>query len=91
MVIIMYIETSLIIDFQKRYPAHHSCVLEEALEECGVWYPGVTAVRLEWDEPKATLEEICGTMYYIIKKDIIWFVNPDDLWDDIEEYMASHY
>jgi len=84
-------DTGLIIDFKGRYPSHSIEVLEDALEECGIWHPGLTAVRLEWDEPEATLEEICSAMYYIIKKNIIWFVNPDDLWSDIEEYMSSHY
>lgn len=88
----MYIDTSLIIDFQKRYPCHSIKILKDALEEeCGVWYSGLTEVKLEWDNPEATLEEVCNTMYFIIHKNIISFTNPDDLWDDIEEYITSHY
>ena len=87
----MYIETSLIIDFKKRYPEHHSCILEEAIEECGIWYPSATAVRAEWEDDDATLEEICSVMYMIVVNNIMWFAKPDPLWEDIEEYMTSHY
>lgn len=87
----MYMDTSLIVDFKKRYPSHSIEVLKDALEECGIWHPGLTAVRLEWDDPDATLEEVCDTMYFIIQKDIMSFANPDDLWVDIEDYMDSHY
>lgn len=87
----VYIDVSLIDDFKKRYPDHHSGILDDIIEECGIWYPSLTAVRAEWEDWDATLEEVCGAMYFVINQNIIWFTSPDSLWEDIDEYMSSHY
>ena len=81
----------LIDDFKKRYPDHHTGILDDIIEECGIWYPSLTAVRAEWEDWEATLEEVCGAMYFVINQNIIWFTSPDSLWEDIDEYMSSHY
>lgn len=87
----VYIDVSLIQDFKKRYPGHHTGILDDIIEECGIWYPSVTSVQAEWEDFTATLEEICGTMYFVINQNTIWFTSPDGLWEDIDEYMSSHY
>jgi len=87
----VYIDVSLIDDFKKRYPNHHTGILDDIIEECGIWYPSLTAVRAEWEDWNATLEEVCGAMYFVINKNTIWFTSPDSLWEDIDEYMSSHF
>lgn len=87
----VYIDMSLIDDFKKRYPDHHTGILDDIIEECGIWYPSVTSVQAEWEDFTATLEEVCGAMYFVINQNTIWFASPDGLWEDIDEYMSSHY
>lgn len=82
----MYIDVALINDFQKRYPNVYVSVIEEILEECGIWY-SANGIRAETEDFEMTLEEICSVYYYIIDKNTIKFCNPDQLWEDIEEYL----
>ena len=72
----MYIDVALINDFQKRYPNVYVSVIEEIF-------------RAETEDFEMTLEEICSVYYYIIDKNTIKFCNPDQLWEDIEEYLKS--
>lgn len=87
----MYIDVALINDFLHRYPDELASILEDAIEVCGVWYPALESVQAEWEDFNATLEEVCSVMYFVVNQNIIWFANPDNLWEDIDEYMSSHY
>lgn len=83
----MYIDVALIDDFKKRYGYRHD--LELFIENCGVWFPSIEKVREEWEEPDATLEEICSVYYFIVDGDNILFTPPSEFWEDADEFIKE--
>lgn len=81
----MYIDAALTNDWQKRYPNVAISYLEDVLEYCGTWYPA-EGIKAETEDFDMTLEEIASVYYFIIEGNEIKFTNPDELWEDIEEY-----
>ena len=84
----MYIDVALIDDFRKRYPSHYEISIEKILEECGIWCT-IASTRAKNEDPDITLEEICSVYYFAIEGNKIFFCNPDEFWDDVEEYFSS--
>lgn len=82
----MYIDVALIDDFNKKYPQYLGSELEKILNECGIWY-SADGIRAETEDFEMSLEEICSVYYFIINKNKIKFCSPDQLWEDIEEYL----
>lgn len=84
----MYIDVALINDFMKRYPSILTSQLEDIIEQCGVWST-VGNSRALMEDFEITLEELCNIYYFVIEKNKMFFVNPDEFWDDVEEYFSS--
>ena len=83
----MYIDVALIDDFGKRYTNKSISLIEDLLEECGIWY-SADGIRAEREDFDMTLEEICSVYYFIIDENSIKFASPEQLWEDISEYLS---
>lgn len=84
----MYIDVALIDDFKKRYPSMFTSQLEDIIEQCGVWST-IGSAQAALEDFDITLEELCSIYYFIIEKNKMFFVNPDEFWNDVEEYFSS--
>lgn len=83
----MYIDVALINDFDKKYGKTLTSSLELLLLRCGIWF-SADGIRAEQENFGLTLEEIYSEYYFIIDENTIKFTSPDQLWEDMEEYLS---
>ncbi len=83
----MYIDYGLIEDFKRRYPSKLVSTLNVLLLRCGIWL-SADGIRAEQEDFSMSLEEICSVYYYIIDENEIKFASPEQLWEDMEEYLS---
>lgn len=87
MVINMYIDVALIDEFDKKYGKILTSSLEVLLLRCGIWF-SANGIRAEQENFDLTLEEIFSEYYFIVDENTIKFASPEQLWEDMEEYLS---
>lgn len=87
----MYVEDELWEWIDRRCEKAHmnltNSLLDEILEECGIWY-SYEDVKHETEDFDMTLEECCREYWYIIDKNKVRFTNPDAFADNLDEYLG---
>ena len=83
----MYIDVALIDEFNKKYGNKLTSSLEILLLRCGIWF-SIDGIRAEQENFDLTLEEVCSEYYFIIDNNDIKFASPEQLWEDMEEYLS---
>ncbi|MBR3209092.1 MAG: hypothetical protein IKF82_02370 [Bacilli bacterium] len=61
--------------------------LEDIVNSCGVWY-SLEGIRYETEDFDMTLEEALSEYWWVVIKDKISFVNPDEFAEDLDEYLC---
>ena len=83
----MFIDLELVDEFNRKYKNKSNSSLIVLLLRCGIWF-SADGIRAEQENFDLTLEEIFDEYYFIVDDNVIKFTNPDQLWEDIEEYLS---
>lgn len=85
----MFIDLELVDEFNRKYKnkSKYFPSLTVLLLRCGIWF-SANGIRAEQENFDLTLEEIFDEYYFIVDDNVIKFANPDQLWEDIEEYLS---
>lgn len=85
----MFIDLELVDEFNRKYkdkPKYFPS-LTVLLLRCGIWF-SADGIRAEQENFDLTLEEICSEYYFIIDENTMKFASPEQLWEDMEEYLS---
>lgn len=87
----MYVEDELWDWIDRRCTRAHRYLsyrlLDEILEECGIWY-SFEGIKHETEDFDMTLEECCREYWYIIDGDKLKFTNQESFADNLDEYLG---
>ena len=85
----MFIDLELVDEFNRKYKdkSKYFPSLTVLLLRCGIWF-SADGIRAEQENFDLTLEEICSEYYFIIDENTMKFASPEQLWEDMEEYLS---
>lgn len=79
----IYIDEYLRRTFEERY-RDKNLDIQDAIEQCGVWY-SIDGIRAEEEDFSLTLQEIITDYYFIVEGNTIKFCSPDMFIEDCDE------
>ena len=82
----MFIDPELVCYIEKNYG--YNIDVDKIVENCGIWCTA-DAIRADWEDFEATLEDIISDTYFIVEDNKMLFCSVNNILEDIDMFITG--